>query len=72
MVIYPAHSTGELSGLKIATFGGGFERGLTRHASFRLEGSGFAVLDNDDGGLAYRVLAGIAVPIGGYRADAIK
>jgi hypothetical protein len=71
VVTYPAHSTGELSRLTIATLGGGFERGLTRHASFRLEGSGFAVLD-EDGFLAYRVLAGISVPIGGYRADAIK
>jgi hypothetical protein len=74
VVIYPAHSTGELSRLTIATFGGGFERAITRHASFRLEGSGFAVLDNDDddGFLAYRVLAGISVPIGGYGAARIN
>ena len=72
VVVYPAHSTGALSRFNIATFGGGFERGLARHASFRLEGSGFAVLDNADGFLAYRVVAGISVPIGGYRADTIK
>jgi hypothetical protein len=72
VVIYRAHSTGELSRLNLATFGGGFERSLNRHASFRLEVSGFAVLDNDDGFLAYRVLAGISVPIGGYGANAIK
>ena len=72
VVIYPAHSTGELSRLNIASVGGGLERGLSRYASIRLEGSGFAVLDNDAGGLAYRVLAGISVPIGGYRANTIK
>jgi hypothetical protein len=72
VVIHPAHSTGELSRLNIASVGGGLERGLSRYASIRLEGSGFAVLDNDDGFLAYRVLAGISVPIGGYRANTIK
>jgi hypothetical protein len=71
VVIYPAHSTGELSGLLMASTGGGFERGLNRHASFRFEGSIFAVLDND-GFLAYRVLAGLSVPIGGYGANTIK
>ena len=72
VVIYPAHSTGEVSGLNVASVGGGLERGLSRYASIRLEGSAFAVLDNDAGGLAYRVLAGISVPIGGYRANTIK
>jgi hypothetical protein len=72
VVIHPAHSLGEVSRLNIATFGGGFERGISRYASLRLEGSGFVILDNDDGFLAYRVVAGISVPIGGYRADTIK
>jgi hypothetical protein len=71
VVVYPAHSTGELSGLNIATFGGGIERALGRYASLRLEGSGFVILDND-GFMAYRVLAGVSVPIGGYRANTIK
>jgi hypothetical protein len=71
VVIHPAHSTGELSGLNVASVGGGLERGLSRYASIRLEGSGFAVLDHD-GFLAYRVLAGVSVPIGGYRASTIK
>ena len=71
VVIYPAHSTGELSRLNIAAVGGGLERGLSRYASIRLEGSAFAVLDHD-GFLAYRVLAGVSVPIGGYRANSIK
>jgi hypothetical protein len=71
IVIHPAHSTGELSRLNIASVGGGLERGLSRYASIRLEGSGFAVLDND-GFLAYRVFAGVSVPIGGYRANTIK
>ena len=72
VVVYPAHTTGELSRLLMASFGGGFERGLNRHASFRLEGSVFVVLDHDESFLAYRVLAGLSVPIGGYRADTIK
>ena len=71
VVVYPAHSTGELSRLNIVSFGGGFELGLSRHASFRLEGNGFAVLDSD-GFLAYRVLAGVSIPIGGYRATTIQ
>ncbi|HEY3043482.1 MAG TPA: hypothetical protein VGJ39_05640 [Vicinamibacterales bacterium] len=71
VVIRPALSTGELSRLNIASVGGGLERGLSRYASIRLEGSGFAVLDNE-GFLAYRVLAGVSVPIGGYRANTIK
>jgi hypothetical protein len=71
VVIHPAHSNGELSRLNIASVGGGLERGLSRYASIRLEGSAFVVLDND-GFLAYRVLAGVSVPIGGYRANTIK
>ena len=70
VVVYPAHSSGELSRLAIAAFGGGFERGLNRYASFRLEGSGFAPL-HSDGYLGFRVLAGISVPIGGYRVRSI-
>jgi len=70
-VMYPAHSTGEMSRLNIAIFGGGFERGLNRHASFRLEGSGFLAV-HDDGFLGFRILAGVSVPIGGYRAATIK
>jgi hypothetical protein len=66
-VVYPAHSTGELSRLALVAFGGGFERGLSRYASFRLEGTGFLVVDSE-GFLGFRVLAGISVPIGGYRA----
>ena len=72
VIVYPAHSTGEVSRLNIATVGGGFERGLSRYASLRLEGSGFVILDSDDGFFAYRVLAGVSVPIGGYRAVTIK
>jgi hypothetical protein len=71
VVIHPAHSTGELSGLNVASVGGGLERGLSRYASIRLEGSAFAVLDKE-GFLAYRVLAGVSVPIGGYRANTNK
>jgi hypothetical protein len=66
-VVYPAHATGELSRLTVAAFGGGFERALNRYASFRLEGTGFLVIDGE-GFLGFRVLAGISVPIGGYRA----
>jgi len=72
VVIHPAHSTGELSGLNVASVGGGLERGLSRYASIRLEGSAFALLDADANGLAYRVLAGVSVPIGGYRANTSK
>jgi hypothetical protein len=71
LVIYLKHSTGEVSRLNVATFGGGFERGLNRHASFRLEGSGFLAM-HDDGFLGFRILAGVSVPIGGYRAATIK
>ena len=71
VVIYPRSSYGELSRLNIATFGGGFEQGLNRHASFRFEGAGFALIDNE-GYLAFRILAGISVPIGGYRANTNK
>jgi hypothetical protein len=70
VVVYPAHSSGELSRLAVAAFGGGFERGLNRYASFRLEGSGFAPL-HSEGYLGFRVLAGISVPIGGYRVRSI-
>ena len=72
VVIYPQHSTGELSRFNIVSVGGGLERGLSRYASIRLEGSAFAILDNGGGGLAYRVVAGVSVPIGGYRANTIK
>ena len=71
VVVYPSHADGEVSRLAIATFGGGFERGLNRHASFRLEGGGFLLLDND-GFLGFRVLAGVSVPIGGYRATTLR
>jgi hypothetical protein len=71
VVIHPAHSTGEVSPLNSITFGGGLERGLNRHASFRFEGSGFLAL-HDEGFLGFRVLAGVSVPIGGYRAAAIR
>jgi hypothetical protein len=71
VVVYPAHSTGELSRLNMATVGGGFERVLNRHASFRLDGSGVLAI-HDDGFLGFRILAGVSVPIGGYRAATIK
>jgi hypothetical protein len=71
VVVYPAHSNGEVSGLNLATFGGGFERGLNRHTSFRIEGTG-AVAIHDDGFLAFRILAGVSVPIGGYRANTFE
>jgi hypothetical protein len=71
VVVYPAHSYGELSHLNLATFGGGLERRLNRHASFRFEGSGLAAI-HQDGFLAFRILAGVSVPIGGYRANTIK
>ena len=71
IVVYPAHSTGAVSRLNIVTFGGGFERLLNRHASFRLEGSGFVAM-SDYGCLCFRILAGVSVPIGGYRAATIK
>ena len=71
IVIYPAHSTQEASRLNIMTFGGGFERGLNRYASFRLEGSGFVAL-HQDGFPGFRILAGVSVPIGGYRAATIN
>jgi hypothetical protein len=69
-VVYPAFTTGELSRLAVAAFGGGFERALNRYASFRLEGTGFLVIDSD-GFLGFRVLAGVSVPIGGYRATQV-
>ena len=65
----PAHSNGELSRLNIASVGGGFEQGLSRHASFRLEGSGFARPCTMKAFSRIRVLAGVSVPIGGYRAN---
>jgi hypothetical protein len=71
VVVYPASSYGELSRLNIAAVGGGFEQGLNRHVSFRVEGSGFIAIDQD-GFLGFRMLAGVSVPIGGYRASSIK
>ena len=71
ILIYPAHSTGELSGFHLAAFGGGFERTLSDHASFRLEASGFAAL-HEDGFLGFRVLAGVSVPIGGYGGNSTR
>src|SRR5262249_3673513 len=71
VVISPAHSTGALSAFNIASFAGCFERGLNRHASFRLEGSGLVAF-SDYGCLCLRILAGVTVPIGGYRAATIK
>jgi hypothetical protein len=70
-IVYPAHSTGELSRLAVAAFGGGFERALNRHASFRLEGTGFLTTIGGGGFLGFRVLAGISVPIGGYRGTPV-
>ena len=71
VVIHPAHATGEVSRLNILTFGGGVERALNRHASLRLEGSGFLAV-HDEGFLGFQILAGVSVPIGGYRAATIK
>jgi hypothetical protein len=71
VVVYPASSYGELSRFNIATFGGGFEQGLNSHASVRVEGSGFLAI-HQEGFLAFRILAGLSVPIGGYRASSIK
>jgi hypothetical protein len=71
VVVYPASLSGELNGLSIASFGGGFERAVNRHASFRIEGSGFMGV-GDEGFLAFRMLAGVSVPIGGYRANSIE
>ena len=72
VLVYPAHSTGELSGPNIATFGGGLERGLNRHIAFRFEGGIFAPVRGEDSFFGFRVLAGASVPIGGYRASTIK
>jgi hypothetical protein len=71
VAVYPAHATGWLSRLSVAAVGGGFERGLNRHVSFRLEGGGILVLHND-GFLGFRVLAGVSVPIGGYGATTTR
>jgi hypothetical protein len=71
VVVYPASSYGELSRLNVLTIGGGFEQGLNRHASIRVEGSGFMSVQQD-GFLAFRMLAGVSIPIGGYRASSIK
>ena len=67
VIVYPASSSGELSGLNIAAVGGGFEQSLNRHAAFRFEGGGFMGI-GQEGFLAFRILAGVSVPIGGYRA----
>lgn len=71
VVVFPAHARGELSHLSTVAFGGGFESGLNRHASFRLEGSGFVAI-HSEGFLGFRVLAGISVPIGGYRVRPVR
>jgi hypothetical protein len=71
VVIYPAHATGALSRFNIATFGGGLERALNHHASFRFEGSGHIAF-SDYGCLCLRILAGVSVPMGGYRAATIE
>jgi hypothetical protein len=68
VVVYPASSHGELSGLNLATVGGGFEQRLNRHAAFRFEASGLLAM-HDDGFLGFRILAGVSVPIGGYGAS---
>jgi hypothetical protein len=71
VVVYPASSYGELSRLNALTIGGGFEQGLNRCASIRVEGSGFISVQQD-GFLAFRMLIGVSIPIGGYRANSIK
>ena len=71
VVVYPASSYGELSRLNVLTIGGGFEQGLNRHAAIRVEGSGFMSVQQD-GFLAFRMLVGVSIPIGGYRANSIK
>jgi len=71
VVVYPAHSSGELSRLSVAAFGGGFEKGLSRYASFRVEGGGFVVFDSG-AFIGFRMLTGISIPIGGYRASPVR
>jgi hypothetical protein len=66
VAIVPAHSTGKLSGLNFAVFGGGIESQLNKWLAARVEGEALASIY---GGFAFRFLAGLSIPIGGYRAD---
>jgi hypothetical protein len=51
----------------MATFSVGLEHRLNERIAARLEGGGLAMLDQD-GYIGFRLLAGISMPIGGYRA----
>jgi hypothetical protein len=68
VAIFPAHATGRLSGLNVASVGGGIEFRLNSHLAAHVESDAFVSVDRDYGALGFRLLAGLSVPIGGYRA----
>jgi hypothetical protein len=71
ILVFPAYTTRELSGFNLISVGGGFERVLNRRVAFRAEGGGFVALD-EDGFVGFRILAGVSVPVGAYRADVAR
>jgi hypothetical protein len=67
VVVFPARTHAKLSPTRMATFSVGLEHRLNERFAARLEGGGLALLDQN-GYIGFRLLAGLAVPIGGYRA----
>jgi len=66
-VVFPARTHAKLSSTRMATFSVGLEHRLNERIAARLEGGGLALLDQN-GYIGFRVLGGVSIPIGRYRA----
>ena len=67
VVVFPARTHAKLSSTRMATFTVGLEHRLNEKLAARIEGGGLALLDQN-GYLGFRLLGGVSIPIGGYRA----
>jgi hypothetical protein len=67
VVVFPGSTHAKLSPTRMATFNIGLEHRLNERIAARFEAGGLGLFDQD-GYVGFRLLAGIAVPIGGYDA----
>ena len=67
VVVFPARTHAKLSSTRMATFAVGLEHRLNERLAARIEGGGLALLDQN-GFIGFRLLGGVSIPIGGYRA----
>jgi hypothetical protein len=67
VVVFPARTHAKLSSARMATFSVGLEHRLNERLAARVEGGGVALLDQN-GFIGFRLVGGISIPIGGYRA----